>query len=391
MSAYGPEQLKAYLELISLPGKYLPAQAQQNGLQAQQSQEAPFPLPAEYLNLELLTALHVGHISSIPYENLSLHYSASHRVELDPLFLYEKIVTGSGGDAGHRRGSAGDVGSEGPGGTNGAKSQGRGGYCMENALFFWNMLMAIGFEARLAGVRIRERIVGVPKGGYVGWVHVVNIVTLPNGAEYMLDVSFGGDGPTLPLPLTANLVHYNSVGTQEIRLIHSEDPFTNPEAPPSSSTPAGEDQAEDKKHRFWIYQYRNDPLTTAPDGGWNSFYAFSDAYAFRAADLKVMNWYTSTHPESFQTFTALVVKFLRRRRALSGKTDDVEDEGEFEIYGKRMLVDNVIKENTGGKTRVVQVCQTEKERVEALEKWFGIYLTEEQRRGIAGTRTEIVG
>ena len=63
--------------------------------------------------------------------------------------------------------------------------------------------------------------------------------------------------------------------------------------------------------------------------------------------------------------------------------------GGSEIYGKRMLVNGVVKENLGGKTKVVQECQTEAERVEALKTWFGIRLSEEEINSIRGWHTEL--
>lgn len=48
-----------------------------------------------------------------------------------------------------------------------------------------------------------------------------------------------------------------------------------------------------------------------------------------------------------------------------------------EIYGKRILINDTFKENLGGKTKVVQVCQTETDRVQGLDKWFGITLTDD--------------
>jgi arylamine N-acetyltransferase len=130
--------------------------------------------------------------------------------------------------------------------------------------------------------------------------------------------------------------------------------------------------------KLWIYQYRN-----AADMEWNSFYAFP-LLEFLEADFEIMNWYTGSHPESFQTFTMLIVKFLRRQK-------EGGEEGEMEVCGKRMLVNGVVKENTGGKTRVVQECRSEGERVGALEKWFGLRLSEEERKGIVGHSTELKG
>lgn len=184
-------------------------------------------------------------------------------------------------------------------------------------------------------------------------MHIVNIVTLSDGSKYMVDVSFGGDGAIHPLPLISGHITPN-IGTQELRLIHDNIP---------DQTTAPSDA-----QKLWIYQYRN-----APEKSWNSFYCFPEM-EFLHRDFVAFNYYTSTNPESFQTFQMLVVKFLRR---------------ENHIWGKLMLVDNIIKQNKGGRTEVVKVCETEDERVEALGEWFGIELTEEQRKGIQGWRTEL--
>ena len=88
---------------------------------------------------------------------------------------------------------------------------------MENSLFYNQVLKGLGFRAYTVGVKIRHRIDGVPQGDYIGWVHIVNIVTLPDSTRWMVDVGFGGDGATKPLPLVPDVVSHN-IGTQDIRL-----------------------------------------------------------------------------------------------------------------------------------------------------------------------------
>lgn len=122
-SAYSEEQIDCYFEYISMPNRF--------------RREAK---PA--LDIKLLTALTTHQISAVPYENLKLHYSQDHAVSLDPQKLYTKIV---------------------------ADSRGRGGYCMENSLFFNHVLRAVGFQVYTAGVRVRPRLNGVPQGDYIGW------------------------------------------------------------------------------------------------------------------------------------------------------------------------------------------------------------------------------
>jgi arylamine N-acetyltransferase len=190
-----------------------------------------------------------------------------------------------------------------------------------------------------------------------GRVHIVNIVTLASGERWMLDVAFGGDGPTKPLPLISEHVTQN-LGTQEVRLIHSTIPQQLEQAP-----------------KLWIYQYRN-----GKDRDWNSFYAFPEMEFFQA-DFEIMNFFTSQYGGTinFQKTTVLIIRFLR------GET---EEEG---IVGKLMLVNGEVKRNDGGKTRLVLTCTTEEERLKVFKEQFDILLTDEEVNGIKGRNVELLG
>jgi arylamine N-acetyltransferase len=249
------------------------------------------------------------------------------------------------------------------------------------SIFFTYILRALGFDAYPTGVRIRLREGGIPKGDYIGLfvlqssqisssyakeehstnieerVHIVNIVTLSTGEKYILDEGFGGDGPTLPMLLTEDNITTN-LGTQQVRYMHEP-------IPQLSSRPSGH-------QKFWIYQYRN-----RVEQEWNSFYAFTEM-EFLFQDFEVMSWFTSTNGNvSFQTTTVLIVKFVR------------DDEEESRIVGKIMLINGVVKKNMGGKTEVLKSCETEEERIQALEKEFGIVLSDEEKSGIRGFVTEL--
>ena len=67
----------------------------------------------------------------------------------------------------------------------------------------------------------------------------MNIVTLKGGVQYMVDVGYGGDGPTIPLPLIADTVTPN-IGTQELRLLYGNVPGLS-----------------DRRKDLWTYQFRN--------------------------------------------------------------------------------------------------------------------------------------
>jgi arylamine N-acetyltransferase len=296
------------------------------------------------LNPSLLTALHVHQIAAIPYENLSLHYSKDRNIALHPHKLYEKFIE---------------------------RNHNRGGYCMEVALFFLHILRSLGFDAYPTGVRIRLRKDGVPSGEYVGFVHIVIIVEFPNLLDtdgipdkYVCDVGFGGDGPTVPMPLRTGYVIQN-LGTQEIRFAYDYIPQVGRIGRHEGS----------RRQRFWIYQYRNSSAAE-----WNSFYCFAET-EFLEVDFNVINHYTSTG-QTFQLTTILIVKFI-----------PAEHEADMlpRIRGKLMLVNETVKRNMGGKTEIVQVCQTEAERVIALQKWFGITLTQDEIEGITSSVAVITG
>ena len=327
--AYTSAQLAEYLSYIGLP-------------------ESFHPSANPVLDLVYLSTLITHQITAIPYENLSIHYSPQHAITLDPQALFAKMV---------------------------ASRRGRGGYCMENSILFNHMLRAIGFDAHLAGVRIRPRLDGVPQGeSYTGWVHLVNIVTIPGEEEeadeaqggkpvrYAVDVGFGGDGMTLPMPLVAGRVHHNSLGTQEVRLVRGFIPnqrFRGPGA-----------------HQNWIYQVRN-----GREKEWVPFFAFNDEFEFTEDDFANISFYTSQSPASHQTVTPLAIRFLR------GTGED----GRAKVVGKVMMAWGTVKRNVTGKTEVFKVCETEEERIKVLRDLFAIHLTDEEVVSIKGRVAELVG
>lgn len=95
-----------------------------------------------FLDLAFLTLIHQHMIATVPFENLTIHYSAHRQINLDPEALFKKIVV---------------------------DGRGRGGYCMEGNLLLCYMLHAIGYNVYPVGVRARLRENGVPTGGYLGW------------------------------------------------------------------------------------------------------------------------------------------------------------------------------------------------------------------------------
>ncbi|KAL2845657.1 hypothetical protein BJY01DRAFT_180324 [Aspergillus pseudoustus] len=321
-SVYSTEQVAAWLEHIRLPTSYL------------EYVKSPTSYPKTD---DSLRALMRCQISRFPYENLSVHYSPTHLVDISPDTLYEKLM-----------GSERDEG------------RGRGGYCMELSIFFHHMLRGLGFQVYMTAVRNRGRKDGVPGGEYLGFTHINNIVHLPSGQRYSIDVGFGGDGPTSPLPLNELGQAVQNLGRQEVRLIHDNIP-----------------KQKLKEPKLWIFQYRN-----APENEWNSFYSFAELEFFQH-DFEVLNWWTSA--KTLHRWTVLVVRFLREGEDVQFSSNPTLPlANDVKIVGKVMLVDNVIKVNLGGKTSIVHSFDTEEGRLQALSEYFGISLTQEEKQSIRG-------
>ncbi|KAI9717185.1 MAG: hypothetical protein M1812_004933 [Candelaria pacifica] len=304
---YSQEQLSRYFKHIHLPQKYHPID----------------PKTAKTKDgLAFLVALQKYQLSKVPFENLSLHYSKYHSISLDPQDLYVKVV-----------------------------ERGYGGYCMENNCFFGTVLRSLGYDVYSAGARVSNATNGLPGGGYEGWSHMVNIVTV-EGERYMVDVGFGSNGPIHPLPLLHDEITYG-IGPQEVRLLHTSI-----------------EQHTDATQKVWVFEHRNDPQSP-----WTSAYSFTEL-EFLPPDYTIMNFYTSTSRTSFFTYTVICMKTVM--------------EGD-EVVGTVTLFGGDMKKRISGKTEHLESCETEEQRVKVLEKYFGIVLGEEEKNGIQGMVTELKG
>ncbi|CRL17435.1 N-acetyltransferase [Penicillium camemberti] len=199
----------------------------------------------------------------------------------------------------------------------------RGGYCLEMGIFFHHILRGLGFSVYMTGGRSWDRIDGIPQGEFRG----------------------------CPLPLISGQVTKN-LGSQELRLIYDNIP-----------------KQTRKEQKVWIYQYRN-----AADKPWNSYYSFAELEFFQD-DFEVMNRFTSWEAVEKRSFA--VVKFIRNGETaglplLEGEV--LENTDDVFVAGKIMMVNNAVKLNMGGRTRVIDSFETEDGRFEARKKWFSIYL-----------------
>ena len=106
-------------------------------------------------NLNTLKKLQKAHLLNVPFENLDIHNDVSIDLSIDKIF--DKIV-----------------------------NQNRGGFCYELNGLFYELLLALGFDA----IRVSARVYDQNKGYGKEFDHFTIIVTI-NNAKYLTDVGFG--------------------------------------------------------------------------------------------------------------------------------------------------------------------------------------------------------
>ncbi|KAK4222041.1 arylamine N-acetyltransferase, pineal gland isozyme NAT-3 [Podospora fimiseda] len=268
--------------------------------------------------LEGLKSLQKFHLVRVPFESVSLHYSPHRTLSLDPVDLYEKIV-----------------------------SQGRGGYCMEVNAFFACVLRSLGYNLINVGGRVKG------PDGYKGWDHMLNLVKI-NNKRYVVDVGFGSNGPLFPYPLEHDH-EFVGIASARGRLQYRT-----------------VDQLTDPDQKVWVYSIKQNDETP-----WSEAYCFVEL-EFMPGDFEVMNLRTMTSPRSFFVQNVMCMRILLDGRELDAKP-----------IGKLILHRDFVKKIVGDETEEVQKLESEAQRVLALEKYFGIRLSQREEKAIKGLASEL--
>ncbi|SMQ49352.1 unnamed protein product [Zymoseptoria tritici ST99CH_3D7] len=283
--------------------------------------------------LDFLTTLQRHTLCYVPFENLDLHYSRCPNIDLHPTSLFQKIVCRPHGKVSESK---------------------RGGYCMENNTLLATVLRSLGFRVMSTSGRVSSQAApnGDVTGGngelmFYGFSHMANIVTI-GSIRYLVDVGFGAGCAVKPLPLVDGHEQSN-LPMQQVRL--------------RWDTLA---ESEDPDAKLWILERRD-----AAAEPWSAVYCFPDRVEFLPADFAVMNHFTSTSRACFFTHTVVVVKYL------------LSEDGS-QVIGEMVLVGDRLHWRVAGRKENLGVLTNESERVDALEKFFDIRLTEMQQSAILG-------
>ncbi|KAF2754884.1 arylamine N-acetyltransferase 2 [Pseudovirgaria hyperparasitica] len=228
---------------------------------------------------------------------------------------------------------------------------GRGGYCMEINRLFGTVLLSLGFQLYSAGARVKTS-----GPAWTGFSHMCNIVTIGQ-RKYMVDVGFGPNSAIQPLELVKDDPPVvSNIGPASTRLIWTElEEHTDPD------------------QRAWVYQFR-----TNDDAEWRDWYSFPEVEFF-PADYEVMNLSTSTSRRIWFTREVICVS-----KEMSEGSDDA-------LVGEVVLWNGLLKRSRGGKNVEIIELTSEEDRIEALERYFKITLSRDEKDAIKGLATALKG
>jgi hypothetical protein len=97
---------------------------------------------------------------------------------------------------------------------------------------------------------------------------------------------------------------------------------------------------------------------------------------FSRNDFEVMNFAISSQRTSWFTYKIMCMKML------------LHDQSK-EIVGILALTDKTLKKRVQEDSETLAECSSEEERIELLEKHFGVVLSQKDRDGIRGTMSEL--
>lgn len=125
--------------------------------------------------LAALDHLHVRHLLTVPFENLSIHLGDPIELGLDTVF--DKVI---------------------------GRRQGRGGYCYELNSLFAALLRSLGFGVELRSARVAN------DSGQFGppFDHLTLAVSVAGDAWFLADVGFG-ESFVHPVPLITDRIHHD--------------------------------------------------------------------------------------------------------------------------------------------------------------------------------------
>ncbi|KAJ2932443.1 hypothetical protein H1R20_g4671, partial [Candolleomyces eurysporus] len=334
--------LQDQLWIRQVPSFYSPAQVREYLSAARFD-----PLPEEneieekkfVRSLESLEKIVRAHLTTFPWENTAMHYSASHTMDVSPQGAFERLV-----------------------------KDGNGSYCFGQNTVLLGILRGLGFRAYSGAGRVNinwrkpedEEI-------HTSQTHMVIFVQPLDDSNltYVVDVGFGGGGLARPIPLVAGdeSIVMGVGPSEEHRLIRAPLPQSSLSTSLSSDVPKGQD--------LWFMQVRDKKTPDGAYGPWMRVYRFSELEYF-PTDYADGSFVVAQSQKGIFAEQVLCVKHF------------VDEQNPEYLYRIVVAGNRVTKQVSGKETEILRTFASEQDRVDALKEIFGITLEEGAIENIKG-------
>ncbi|KAK7046424.1 arylamine n-acetyltransferase 1 [Favolaschia claudopus] len=335
-SVYTADQVNQWLKKIKYPGDL-------NSLQP---------------NLETLCLLARLNLTTFPFENTAMHYSAEHWMDITYKSLFRRMVE---------------------------SDSGKGSYCFGLNGLFCQMLKALGFRVYTGSGRINEQPPEAPPI-FHAFVHMILFVQPTEGSNttYLVDVAAG---PVRPILLEEGEKVMGASPSESHVLSRTARAESSLESLPNSQVP------EKFEWRLESVHDVKDSGSEKPKSTRRVMYSFIEDEFFDA-DFKAFNFSVVGLTSGLFWDNVVCTKFFwmtdEEVREVNGGVTDIMSLTPLTRYlGRLAMAGNVVRRHVGTKTTVLKVMKTEEDRAEALRKVFGIDIPEEDLRYIQGRGAEL--
>ncbi|KAF7343852.1 Arylamine n-acetyltransferase 1 [Mycena sanguinolenta] len=328
-SVYSPAQISRWLSKIQYPGD----------------------IPSFQPSLDSLCLLVRLSLTTFPFENTPLHYTAAHDMDITYEGLYKRLVETQGGN---------------------------GFYCFGvNGLLF-QMLKGLGFRVYTGSGRINEQAPGVTPI-FHAFVHMILFVQPIEGSNttYLVDV-----GSTLvrPILLAEGETVMGASTSEQHTLTRDARTDSSLESSPNSQTP------QKFEWRLESVQAKDQAKST------RVMYSFIEDEFFEA-DFKASNEGIVGLTSGFFWENIVCTKYFWMDDSEVREVDEAIDTAALtpltRYMGRLVMAGDAVRRHIGTRTTVLRAMKTDEERAEALKEFFDIDIPQENLMHIQGRGAEL--
>ncbi|KAJ7031731.1 hypothetical protein C8F04DRAFT_1004580 [Mycena alexandri] len=308
-------------------------------------------------SLESLTLLARLSITTFPFENTPMHYTADHAMDITYDSLYDRMV---------------------------AASDGRGSYCFGLNRLFFQMIKALGFRAYAGAGRVNEEPPNVAPI-FHSFCHMLLFVQPIEGSNktYVVDVAAG---PVRPILLEEGELVTGASPSEHHLLTRAAHPHSSLESYPDSQG------SEKLEWRLEHLRNSDDPDQSASS---RVMYSFIEDEFFEV-DFAAFNYSVDGLQAGLFWENVVCTKFF-------WMTDDEVREVDKGISGIELatltpltrhlvrlsMAGNKVRRHVGMQSTVLRVTKTEEERAQALREFFAIGIAHGDLKHIEGREAEL--